>query len=36
VEPRGHERVLNGIGGAVIAPQDQPRRSVQAIDRVRR
>ena len=35
VQPGGHERLLDGIGRPVVAPQDQPRGSVQLIERAR-
>ena len=35
VQPGGHERLLDGIGRPVVAPQDQPRGSMQPIERTR-
>ena len=31
VEPGGHERLLDGIRRWVVAPEDQPRRSMQPV-----
>jgi hypothetical protein len=35
VEPGGHERLLDGIGCAVVAAKDQPRGPVQPIEGTR-
>ena len=35
VQPGGQERVLDGIGRSVVTSQDQPCRSMQAIERTR-
>ena len=36
VQPGGHERLLDGIGRQLVAPQDQPRGPVQPVERIRR
>jgi hypothetical protein len=35
VQPGGQERLLDGIGRPVVAAQDQPRCSMQLIERIR-
>src|SRR5438093_4518865 len=35
VQPGGEQRLLDRVGRAIVASQDQPRRSVQPIERTR-